>query len=173
MYDRSCIEQYISGADQMIDDDDTERKGFNKGFKSGIRCALNELDMMMVEFVDTVVEEDKTLAEKGWEYVKMLTDRDKDQNLFGKLIDDHNGYKFKVEVWKGDWNNCPSEEEPIELVVSKVMSWMLTNWNNDETGGPGLLITSIFETPNGKPYSFNVIIPKDELIKALASLVRD
>ena len=103
----------------------------------------------------------------------MLSDRAKDQNLFGQLVDDHNGYKFKVEAWKGDWNQCPPEEEPTPLKVNRVSSWRLDEWNGDETGGPGLLITSTFESPKGKTYQFNVVIPKDDLIKALASLVQE
>ena len=112
-----------------------------------------------------------TLAQKGWEYAQMLSDKEKDENLFGKLVEDHNnGYKLQVQVWKGDWL---SDLEPIELKVKRVSSWMLSDWNNDEDGGHGLLITSTFESPSGKTYTFNVVIPKDELIKALASLVRD
>lgn len=184
-------------------DDDTERKGFKSGIQSALNeldmmmpaeikkqqeCLWPEfgcayLQKFWPEGVKAKEEpmpketmwepqmQEKTLVEKGWEYAKMLSDRE-DQDLFGILVGPDR-YKFKVEVWKGDWNSCPPEEEPIELKVTRAMSWKLNDWNNDESGGPGLLFSSVFETPNGKPYTFNVVIPKGDLIKALATLERD
>jgi hypothetical protein len=50
---------------------------------------------------------------------------------------------------------------------------MVSDWDKDERGGPGLWIGVIFKSPKGKDYTVYVTIPKDELIKALALLVRD
>ena len=180
-YDRHRIEQYIGGSNQMIDENT-----YREGFKEGIQCALNELDMMVVEDkihdpacnhwdykeCNCKVLPPKTMAEKGWEYAQKLSDEAKEnkveEELFGKLTGDE--FKFNFKAWKGNWDGS-LEEEPTELHVSKAAGWRLHEWNGDEDGGPGIVLYGVFETPNGKGYTAQFIIPKDELIKALALLV--
>jgi hypothetical protein len=164
---------YLSGADQMIDDDD-ERKAF----KNGIQCVLNELDMMAEDdwekdpltdwFNSLPSVEDlndkpvKTLAERGWEYAQMLADKAKEEKTNG------DNFNYRVEVWKGAWED---KEEPTPLNIDYSSGYRLHEWDNDEKGGPGICLTASFRTPSGKPYFVQFIIPKDELIKALALTV--
>jgi hypothetical protein len=106
----------------------------------------------------------KTLAEKRWEYTQMLAD-EKEKNGWG------NKYQLRVQAWKGEWASW--DTEPLILEVINVHSYALKDWDEDIKGGPGLYISTVFKSPKGKSYTVSTIIPKDELIKALALLVRD
>ena len=185
LYDRNRIEQYIAGAVNMIDDDD------RYGFIEGIKCALNELDMMMPkedfdpsdpfnQRVNYLEGKNKssielpvtlTLAQKGWEYAQMLSDEAKAEKKDGWDSE----YKLVAQAYKGDWGDPDSyqgSDEPLTLEVTKAHSWALADWDEDEKGGPGLYISTIFKSPKGKSYTVSTIIPKDELIKALGLLTR-
>jgi hypothetical protein len=207
-YDRYRIEMYIGGSDQMIDDDT-----YRDGFKEGIACALNELDMMTEENLlkDSIMrgmdklddwekEEgspfinvfdnveypkkddwdkdpltawhdslpvEKTLAEKGWEYAQMEADKEKKNKKNGW----GNKYELVAKAWKGDWG-VSYDTEPLPLEVTDVHTYALADWDEDEQGGPGLYISTVFKSPKGQPYTVYTIISKDDLIKALGLLTR-
>lgn len=97
------------------------------------------------------------------------------KNLFGVLTnfklpqEFEPPFKLEAKAWKGLWDF--KHEEPTELVVTSTHGYKLINWHEDVDGGPGLCVVIDFESPNGKQYNVQVIIPKDELIKALALLV--
>ena len=106
-----------------------------------------------------------------------MTEEDKQVNLFGVMTNFMMPYetvpKFSLEarVWKGLWEL--KTDWPRELKVTSVHGYRLNDWHEDIDGGPGLCIVVDFNSPSGKPYNAQVIIPKDELIKALALLVGD
>lgn len=157
-YDRERIEQYSHSSEQMIDDP-VERLGF----KAGINCALNELDMMELH----------PLVQQGWDYAQKLSDEAKEreakkmeEDLFGTLTGEN--FKAVFNAWRGNWN---TQNIPLDLPVRTVLGYRLDNWNDDEDGGPGIILYAVFETPGGKDYTVQFVIPKDELIKALALMV--
>lgn len=101
-------------------------------------------------------------------------------NLWGKLTNSEYGSKnflLDVRAWKGNFGDM---NDPMPCVVETVHGYRIHNWNDVdfedgegevEAGGPGLCILVEFNTPNGRPYTVQVVVPKDELIKALALLV--
>ena len=107
-----------------------------------------------------------------------MTEEDKQVNLFGVMTNfmmpDENTPTFSLEarVWKGLWD-FKTYESPQELKVTSTHGYRLNNWHDDIDGGPGLCIVVDFDSPRGKAYNAQVIIPKDELIKALGLLVGD
>lgn len=92
---------------------------------------------------------------------------EKKDNLFGKLT----GHDFDMvaTAYRDLWNEDKGEEK---LNITMVSGHMVRDWNNDEDGGPGLCLFLDFESPSGKTsYQSQIIIPKDELIKALRLMV--
>lgn len=115
----------------------------------------------------------KTLAEQGWEYAQKLSDEVKEreakkmeEDLFGTLTGEN--FKTMFKAWRGNWN---TDDIPTDLHVKTVLGYRLDNWDNDEGGGPGVILYAVFETPGGKDYTVQFVIQKDELIKALALMV--
>jgi hypothetical protein len=72
-------------------------------------------------------------------------------------------------AWKRLWDD--KDVDPEEMHIYSTHGYRVDNWNDDTDGGPGLCLVVEFENRKGKPYTTQVIIPKDELIKALALLV--
>jgi hypothetical protein len=105
-----------------------------------------------------------------------MTEEDKQVNLFGVMTnfkmpnEDTPKFSLEAKVWKELWN---WDGEPQELKVTSTHGYRLNDWHDDIDGGPGLCIVVEFDSPRGKPYNTQVIIPKDELIKALGLLVGD
>lgn len=90
------------------------------------------------------------------------------EDLFGVLT----GRSFKLEpkVYRGSWD---IEKDPIELMVTEAYGYKVHDWDEDERGGPGLLLYVEALTSKKKVITTQIIIPKDELIKALALLVEE
>jgi len=85
-----------------------------------------------------------------------------------------NEFVFDTRAWKGQFGDA---DEPRPLQVSLVQGYRLNNWNdidygneNYRPGGPGICFLVEFESPNGKGYTVQVVVPKDEMIRALALL---
>jgi hypothetical protein len=77
-------------------------------------------------------------------------------------------FLLEAKAWRGSWTGA---DNPVSVKVTEVRGWSLYNWNEDQDGGPGVVFMVHLETVGGKPYSVQVILPKDELIRALASTV--
>jgi hypothetical protein len=100
-----------------------------------------------------------------------------DENKWGKLTNSEhsNDFVFDTRVWKGTFDLI---DDPKPVHVGLVQGYRLHDWNDinadDEyyvPGGPGICFLVEFETAGGKPYTAQIVVPKDELIKALALLV--
>ena len=85
-----------------------------------------------------------------------------EENLSGILTGEN--FKFVTRVWRG-------KKYQEGLTITYVNGWRVFEWDKDESGGPGLYLLVEAVTPKGKSLPIEIIIPKDELIKALALLV--
>jgi hypothetical protein len=89
-------------------------------------------------------------------------------NLFGVLTGDE--VKYTVSAFKGHKTEYGVDVGDA-LKVKKASAWRVFNWDDDEVGGPGFLFWAQILTPKGKPILVQLVVPKDEMIKALALLV--
>jgi hypothetical protein len=118
---------------------------------------------------DDSPKQEKTLAQKGWELSQRYADEAKEaKEMEDKIWLRGDNFNFKVDAWKGDWED---DVEPTELEIVHAMGYRVHEWDDDECGGPGICLYVTYKNISGKIYTTQFIIPKDELIKALALLV--
>lgn len=109
---------------------------------------------------------------RGVEKENKMTKNDEPVNLFGVLANfmlpeqKEPEFVFETKAWKGLWDFDFTKE----LAVRSVHGYRIDNWKDDAYGGLGLCFFVDVDTPKGSPISFQIIVPKDELIKALALL---